>query len=150
MWNCFAFLSFPFSEFCFHVTYSHFVNRIITKRTQIHKLWMLFSLFVWFTIRYAHECESQCLQYVNLAIPIIARPYIHVTFLSVALPSSGRKHKQPLYFDVTTGLCSAGDIRISNQFVITRALHFAQPRCTTTPTVLSSKRNYHIGSQSII
>jgi len=42
------------------------------------------------------------------------------------------------------------NIRISNQFVITRALHFAQPRCTTTPAVLSSKRNYHIGLQSII
>jgi len=45
---------------------------------------------------------------------------------------------------------SVGNIRISNQFLITCALHFAQPRCTTTPTVLSSKRNYHIGSQSII
>jgi len=27
------------------------------------------------------------------------------------------------------------DIRISNQFLMTRALHFAQPRCTTTLTV---------------
>jgi len=42
------------------------------------------------------------------------------------------------------------DTRISNQFVTTRALRFAQPRCTTTPTVLSTKRNYHIGLQSII
>jgi len=47
--------------------------------------------------------------------------------------------------------CQLGRVfNISNQFVITRALHFAQPRCTTTPTVLSSKRHYHIGSQSII
>jgi len=42
------------------------------------------------------------------------------------------------------------NIRISNQFLITHVLHFAQQRFTTTPTVLSSKRKYHIGSQSII
>jgi len=49
-----------------------------------------------------------------------------------------------------TAPTAASDIRISNQFLISCDLHFAQPRCTTTPTVLSTKRNYHIGSQSII
>jgi len=42
------------------------------------------------------------------------------------------------------------DIRISNQFLITRALHFAQPLLPYYPTLLSSKCHYHIGSQSII
>jgi len=55
-----------------------------------------------------------------------------------------------ILFTRTSSAYAGRDIRISNQFVITRAHNFAQPRCTTTPTVLSSKRNYHIGSQSII